>query len=225
MESALSHTPPRLPIDGDHIEPTPNAIRSISSSSEEFQQWKKLDGFNSDHYCTPNTPNQPIVTLVHRALGGVDLDPASNSNNPTQAKHWFSEGALERNWGKFATIAGSLCKPKRVYLNPPFSSGVKFLNKLQQEHNEHGFSAIALVLSGQLHNKSNAKVDPDLICHWTGRVGFTVVIDGELVQIAGMSYDVCLLFWAGFNGVDRVTAMSNFAYHFGRHGRVTQPYF
>lgn len=67
----------------------------------------------TDQWFTP----VEILTRVHEVLGHPDLDPAScaEANERVQARQYFSEGALEKEWP-----AGS------VFCNPP---GGKLGNK------------------------------------------------------------------------------------------------
>jgi hypothetical protein len=60
-----------------------------------------------------------IMQMVHEVLGEIDFDPASDTyfNITVQAKQWFSERSLEREW-----------LPGSIYLNPP---GGKVENKSQ----------------------------------------------------------------------------------------------
>jgi hypothetical protein len=93
-----------------------------------------------------------VVTLIHEVLGGIDLDPTNNRFNSTKSSHYFTEttSCLINSWDVFGL-------PKTVYMNPPFSNSKLFVEKLLDEQKRLGFTAIACLLSGSIHNKSTQK--------------------------------------------------------------------
>ena len=66
---------------------------------------------NSERYTPADT-----IELVHRAMGGIDLDPASCAvaNQTVRASRYFDrdDDALTRRW------------EGRIYLNPPYGTGI-----------------------------------------------------------------------------------------------------
>ena len=62
-----------------------------------------------------------IVNMARDVLGEITLDPASSkeANEIVRAKHFFSEGALERSW--------EIEKPLNIFLNPPGGRNSAFL--------------------------------------------------------------------------------------------------
>jgi len=71
-------------------------VRAVQHSSETVE-----------HYSPPD-----YMALVHRTMGGIDLDPASceKANTIVKASRYYSENGLEQPWNG------------RVYLNPPGGS-------------------------------------------------------------------------------------------------------
>jgi phage N-6-adenine-methyltransferase len=94
----------------------------------------KFISAKSDEHYTPKY----FLEAVVECMGGIDLDPASNSHdnpNVLAARHLtIEDDALKHNW------AG------RVFLNPPFSEVSKFLKKLISEI-ESGRVVEAIVLT------------------------------------------------------------------------------
>ncbi len=95
---------------------------------------EKFISAKSDEHCTPKY----FLAAVVECMGGIDLDPASNSkdnpNVPATNHLTLEDDALKHDW------AG------RVFLNPPFSEVSKFLKKLMAEI-ESGRVTEAIVLT------------------------------------------------------------------------------
>jgi ParB-like chromosome segregation protein Spo0J len=74
-----------------------------------------------------------VVELVRQVLGRIDLDPASSdaAQEVVKARRYFTreQGGLSKPWG-------TLKRPSRVFLNPPYAAGVidEFVSKLVEEH-------------------------------------------------------------------------------------------
>lgn len=208
---------------------SPAVVDLPTLSGKEVEAAVKAGKFDRSCYLTPNTPSQPIVSLVHQCLGGITLDCATTAQNPVQARRVITafEDAFKVDWEPYLETEKTLAEEGSVFLNPPFNCGWKFLQQLQRQHDRLGFSAIALVLSGQLHNRSLKSMRFDAVCHWEGRVAFVAQIDGTRYQVKGMSYDVLLLFWAGWAtspSRSRSAQLDRFAKVFGEHGRIHIPY-
>jgi hypothetical protein len=76
----------------------------------------------SDEYCTPIY----FLFAVIECMGGIDLDPASNSKDhphvPATNHLTIEDDAITQPW-----------EGKRVFLNPPFSCVAEFIPKLMAE--------------------------------------------------------------------------------------------
>lgn len=123
-----------------------------------------------DQWGTPDSQDQPILTLVKQVLGGeIGLDPTSNHERRTGAiKHFTqADNCLNKDW----TSSG-------VFMNPPFSDPFPFLKKLCEEYENDRFeSAIALLRAGCVSNKGTGaliKNYASALCHWRApRIRFT----------------------------------------------------
>jgi phage N-6-adenine-methyltransferase len=95
---------------------------------------EKFISAKSDEHYTPKY----FLEAVVECMGGIDLDPASNSHdnpNVPAARHLtIEDDALKHDW------------TGRVFLNPPFSEVSKFLKKLVVEI-ESGRVVEAIVLT------------------------------------------------------------------------------
>jgi len=158
-------------------------------SSEERQCWK-----------TPNTPAQPVLQLVARALGGeIGLDPTADAALSVPA-HWHitaEQDCLKTRW----LIPDDA--PKTVFMNPPFDAPHLYLGALANANRRYSYGnvleAIALLKTGTLHNqKSGAiiKASASAICHWgAGKVGRMGFIDCDGYQVAGADFDTVLVYF------------------------------
>lgn len=98
----------------------------------------------SDENYTPNTDNQPIISLVEAMFGGqIDLDPCSNSmdkfkaNVPANQHITKEKNCLTHCW-----------YAQNVFLNPPWSDPCPYVLKLCEEYERGSFlEAIALLES------------------------------------------------------------------------------
>ncbi len=161
----------------------------------------------SDENYTPNTEEQPVITLVENVLGGIDLDPCSPPVPTVPAKKHFTEedNCLIQEWNG------------RVFLNPPYSDPLPFLGKLCEEYAAGRVTeAIALLKSGTQHNKKTGVLIrgfASAICQWnagTGsRIGF-ITPDG--VQRKGADFDCSLVYFG--------QSWTVFYAHFFKYGHV-----
>lgn len=100
---------------------SPRLIRSAKDKMAENSRLLPRHGHNE--YFTP----PPIIEAARKAMGGIDLDPASNPHAQKwiRAKRWFGEAedGLKQRWrGK-------------VWMNPPYNSGLlmPFVTRLLKE--------------------------------------------------------------------------------------------
>jgi hypothetical protein len=153
----------------------------------------KYLGKVSDENYTPNTPEQPILDLVVKVMGSIDLDPCANeAKTVPAAKHFTAtDNGLNRRWDG------------KIFLNPPYSNPLPFLRTLTLNIELELISeAIALLKSGTVHNKGTGAIIEQYataICFWGAgknrRIGF-VNQDGE--QKMGADFD-CILVYFGLN--------------------------
>ncbi len=161
----------------------------------------------SDENYTPNTDEQPVITLVENVLGVIDLDPCSPSPPTVPAKKYFTieDDCLTQEWNG------------KVFLNPPYSNPYPFLEKLCIEFVEGRVTeAIALLKSGTQHNKKTGVLIrhcASAVCQWgagTGsRLGF-MTAEGE--QRKGADFDCCLVYFG--------QSWTIFYAHFFKYGHV-----
>jgi hypothetical protein len=143
-----------------------------------------------DSYRTPNTKDQPIVSLVKQALGGeIWLDPCSGSvtNNIPCAVRYFKheDGLAEHNtWSK------------TVFINPPFSNPLPWVARCCFEIARGSVSAaIMLLKAGTLSNiKTGELINKyaSAICHWRGRVNF---LNDEGNAVKGSDFDCVFVYF------------------------------
>lgn len=150
----------------------------------------------SDENYTPNTEEQPVINLVLKVFGGtIDIDPCSNDsdspNVPAEIHYTKEINSLDLLWwGK-------------VYLNPPYSNPLPFLETLTYSY-EYGATkeAIALLKSGTIHNKGTGQLieaHASAVCFWGAgkntRIGF---INPAGEQREKANFD-CVLVYFGAN--------------------------
>ena len=129
------------------------------------------DKWNKDEWQTP----EKVLELVRLIFNGnyIHLDPATAPENPTNAVKFYTKGdnCLVQDW-----IAGN------VFLNPPFSKPLPFIQKLCEEYDKLRFlEAIALVMQGVGCNKGTGPllgIRSSAMCQWRSpRIGF--IRDGK----------------------------------------------
>lgn len=159
-----------------------------------------------DGWRTPNTSDQPVVSLVKKALGGqIYLDPASDSgcNIPATMRYFkWNDGLAKHNiW------------EKTVFINPPFSDPFPWVERCCFEFARGNVSAAIMLLkvgvvsnvgTGELINKYASAV-----CHWRGRINF---LNDEGNPIKGSDFD-CVLIYFG-------ARLDLFRQNFGGRGTI-----
>lgn len=171
----------------------------------------------SDCWYTPNNSSHPVLNLVEKALGGIDLDPCANEERTVLAqRHYtFADNGLMQPWHG------------NVFMNPPFSRPSDWVNKLVDEMVAGRLTqAIALLKIGCLNNQGTGvaiKTHAAAICHWhhNGRIKFVpgvALLEERARQGLGApgsaDFDTVLVYWG-----DRV---GRFAEVFDDYGMVTQ---
>jgi len=129
---------------------------------------------DSDQWYTPDTQQQPVLSLVARALGGsIGLDPTADPDRRVRSGRHITE---EEN------CLVQQARGETIFCNPPFSNPLPFVLWVAGEV-EAGRSpqAIMLCKSGVLSNQGTGKAIEafaSATCHWrhNGRIRF---IPGE----------------------------------------------
>ncbi len=142
-----------------------------------------------DGWRTPDTSDQPVVSLVKKALGGqIYLDPCSDSgcNIPATMRYFkWNDGLAKHNiW------------EKTVFINPPFSDPFPWVERCCFEFARGNVSAAIMLLkagvvsnvgTGELINKYASA-----ICHWRGRIHF---LNDEGNPIKGSDFDCVFVYF------------------------------
>jgi len=181
---------------------------------------------DSDNYYTPNTPEQPILELVEKVIGGIDLDPCTDHRSLVDARtKWtITDDCLTKEDWRYYSVTGEKVASS-VFMNPPFSNPLPFLEALVNQYKRHHITqAIVLLKLGTLSNRGTGRIIKDFasaVCIWgctTGRIAFmTYDYDsGQLYQKFGADFDCCLIYF----GDNRAMFDSVFS----DYGNVLVPY-
>ena len=172
--------------------PTLGIKWALESIREEKKQLKKeAPPKDPDNWRTPNTSDQPIVSLVRKALGGdIWLDPCSNSGSsstiPAAVRYYKNDDGLAEHNGW----------SKTVFINPPFSDPFPWVERCCLEFARGNVSAAIMLLkagvvsnvgTGELINKYASA-----ICHWRGRINF---LNDEGNPIKGSDFDCVFVYF------------------------------
>jgi hypothetical protein len=119
----------------------------------------------SDEWYTPDTPEQPILTLVVKVLGRIDLDPCSNAKRTVPAAKHFTlkEDGLIQPWRG------------RIFMNPPYSKPLPWVKRLIEFYLAGEVpEAIALLKAGCESNRGTGKLlnHAAAVARWDGRIQF-----------------------------------------------------
>jgi phage N-6-adenine-methyltransferase len=112
-------------------------------------------------WCTP----PGIITRARSALGGIDLDPCSNSGEPNvPAKRHFTEAddGLAREWSG------------RVYMNPPYGAVIaQWVTKLRDEFAAGRVKAAIALVPARTDTEWFAGLRDCALCFIHGRLRFS----------------------------------------------------
>ena len=142
-----------------------------------------------DGWRTPDTSNQPVVSLVKKALGGqIYLDPCSDSgcNIPATMRYFkWNDGLAKHNiW------------EKTVFVNPPFSDPFPWVERCCLEIARGSVSAaIMLLKAGTISNVGTGELInkyASAICHWRGRINF---LNDEGNAVKGSDFDCVFVYF------------------------------
>jgi hypothetical protein len=117
------------------------------------------------------------IEAARRAMGGIDLDPASNAlaQATVNASEWFdeSENGLLQEW------------EGRVFLNPPYSHPAiaHFIDKLCRDYVDGSVTAAILLTNNNTDTKwwHQAAAIASAVCFTAGRINFYKA-DGSVTQ-------------------------------------------
>jgi phage N-6-adenine-methyltransferase len=161
--------------------------KSLKLSPEQIHRWTCdiLDKEPPDGDCwqTPDTEDFPILSLVKQMFGGqIGLDPCTVPTNPTGAKHYFTmrDNCLWQSWAGLG----------HVFVNPPFSRPVPFLEKMNAEYRSgHIESAIVLLPSRCRQDRAAGMLlrQSDASCLWNERINYIDAATQRLVRGANFA--------------------------------------
>lgn len=144
---------------------------------------------DADGWRTPDTNDQPVVSLVKKALGGqIYLDPASDSgcNIPATMRYFkWNDGLAKHNiW------------QKTLFINPPFSDPFPWVERCCFEFARGNVSAaIMLLKAGVVSNVGTGELinkHASAICHWRGRINF---LNDQGNAVKGSDFDCVLIYF------------------------------
>jgi hypothetical protein len=142
-----------------------------------------------DSWRTPDTKEQPIVSLVKQALGGsIWLDPCSDSSAKVSASvRYFKDDdglAEHQTWSK------------TVFINPPFSNPSPWVEKCCLSIARGNVSAaIMLLKAGTVSNVGTGELISkyaSAVCHWRGRINF---LNDEGYAVKGSDFDCVFIYF------------------------------
>jgi hypothetical protein len=187
--------------------PTLGIKWALEALREDKKQLKKeAPPKDPDGWKSPDTKDQPVVSLVKKSLGGqIWLDPCSDEggNIPAAVRYYKTDDGLARHntWSK------------TVFINPPFSDPFPWVERCCFEFARGNVSAAIMLLkagvvsnvgTGELINKYASA-----ICHWRGRINF---LNDEGNPIKGSDFD-CVLIYFG-------ARLDLFRQNFGGRGTI-----
>jgi len=183
-ESAKSASKKALDEAMEAIQGNGNHALSVQTSSK-----------SDEHY----TPDE-VVEAAIKALGGIDLDPCSNShtapNIPAANHYTIEDDGLAQSW---AIGEG------RIYLNPPYSATSAWVDKLLEEYSAGGVKEAVVLVKSATDTKWYQQLDQFPKCLWNGRLKFKG--NNSAAPFASS------IFYLGEN-------FSKFQEAFSKHGRV-----
>lgn len=167
------------------------AIKKLKNSNvtNYVERLKEMEGVGqSDCWQTPNTREQPILSLVADVFDGrIGLDPTSDEGKRVDARYHFTKAddCLKQTWGGLGA----------VFMNPPFSKPLPFVTKLVEEfHLGHTPEAILLLKAGTVGNKGTGPLlAPGAKCFWYGRVWY--IDPGTGKPAIGTDFDSVLIYF------------------------------
>jgi hypothetical protein len=143
-----------------------------------------------DGWKTPDTKEQPVVSLVKKALGGqIYLDPCSDSgcNIPATMRYFkWNDGLAKHNiW------------EKTVFINPPFSDPFPWWVERCCFEIARGnvLAAVMLLKAGVISNVGTGELInkyASAICHWRGRINF---LNDEGNPVKGSDFDCAFVYF------------------------------
>lgn len=161
-----------------HLEPT----EALAISR---QTWGHKDIIATKHTGDPESYTPRIYLEAARdALGGIDLDPASNAlaQETVKAGQWFGEedNGLAQQW------------EGRVFLNPPYHHPAiqHFIDKLCESHASGAVPAAVLLTNNSADTKwwHQAATMASRVCQTRGRINFYKADGSETQPTNGQTF-------------------------------------
>lgn len=139
----------------------------------------------TDEWYTPNSPEQPVLSLVVDVMGAIDLDPCSNSKRTVPASKHFTlkDDGLIQPWHG------------RVFMNPPYSSPLPWVKKLVHSYQSGEVTeAIALLKAGCESNRGTGKLlaHAEAVAKWDGRLKF---VPSRLIEQNRPDFDTAFFYF------------------------------
>lgn len=145
--------------------------------------------WTTDHWRTPDTKKQPIVSLVTTALGGViGIDPVADHKRQIPAEKHITQpmNSLVKSWE---------CPAKTAFINPPFSWPQPFFKELLAQQKK-GVIAEAILLvptrcTGDVVMGELIDDNADAIAFWRGRIAF---LNAQGRPQKGSDFNCCFVY-------------------------------
>jgi hypothetical protein len=174
-------------------------LKALNLSPEQLHRWTcdilGREPPDQDCWQTPDCAEFPIVSLVKQMFGGtIGLDPTTIASNPTGALNYFvmRDNALWQDWRGLGP----------VFMNPPFSAPVPFLEKLIDAYRSGDIPSAIVLLPSRCRQDKRAGAllrQASAVCAWHERIQYVDAATGELVR--GVNFPSSLSFY-GDDDVD-----------------------
>ena len=148
----------------------------------------KID-WTTDHWRTPDTKKQPIVSLVTTALGGtIGIDPVADYLRRIPAQRHITQAmnGLIKSWE---------CEAKTAFINPPFSHPQPFFKTLLAQRKKEAISSAILLIptrcTGDVVMGELIDHNADAIAFWRGRIAF---LNAQGRPQKGSDFNCCFVY-------------------------------
>ena len=152
-------------------------------------QAESAPDWTTDHWRTPDTSSQPIISLVTAALGGViGIDPVADRWRliPAQRHITEVENCLIQSWYASA---------KTAFINPPFSRPQPFFKTLVEQRKKGAIAEVILLVptrcTGDVVMGQLIKDNTDAIAFWQGRIAF---LNAQGRPQKGSDFNCCFVY-------------------------------
>ena len=172
-----------------------------------------------------------IIDSARELMGGIDLDPATDGSNPTEAMYWMDEFGLEARWDITQPWGP---EPSRVWLNPPGGRGQKrygttsisaqWWHKLMDEYFDGRVSEF-MCMGFNLNILQTTQVDDSWAptdfhyCIFKKRIAYDKLVGGERVTGTAPPHPSCLIYSGRIAETYSFYNFGQFEDLFGQHGK------